>query len=105
MQEIKIVKKLLGDDYMDVDRFVLNLCQKIKVFKYIYTRKKFVASELEVKFEIPQSTVYRYLDGWCEKKLLKKVKNGECSEYKITPNWLNFYYGLREGVLDILLYN
>lgn len=89
---------------MDFNKFVLNICRKMEVFKYIYKHKKFFAADLEAEFTISKSTIYRYLEEMCNKKLLERAKNGESNEYKITLNWLKFYLGLREELLGILLY-
>jgi len=89
---------------MDMDKIVLNICRKMKVFKYIYKHKKFNVADLKAEFKISKSTIYRYLEEMCNKKLLERSKNGESNEYKITLNWFKFYLELRDEILDILLY-
>ncbi len=61
---------------MDLDKFTLDVIQKIKMFKFIYQKREFLARELFDKFEIPDTSGYRNLEMWCYKQLLKKPENG-----------------------------
>ena len=109
MQVLKNNKNNTGDKFMDLDKFTIDVCQKLKMFKYIYQKKEFLARELFEKFEIPDTSGYRDLGIWVDKQLLEKPENGNGTKYnvkyKTTPAWTNFYEDLCKKILDILLYD
>ena len=92
-----------------MEKYTLDVCQRIKTFKFIYKRKEFLARELFDKLEIPYPSGYRNLEIWRKKDLLEKPENGGGTnynaKYKITPSWINFYEEFRRKILDILLYD
>ncbi len=94
---------------MDLKKFTMVVCERIKMFKFIYQKEEFLARELFDEFDIPSTSGYRNLEIWCEKKLLEKPENGNGNKYnvkyKTTPAWAIFYEGLRKRVLGILLYD
>ena len=93
---------------MDLNKFTLDVCQKIRMFKFIYQKEEFLARELFDELDIPPASGYRNLEIWRNKGLLKKPENGDGTnynvKYKTTLNWTKFYEGFRKTVLDILLY-
>ncbi len=71
---------------MELDKFVSNISQKMKVFKYIYRHRRFFLADIKKECKLPHSTINRYLEGWFNEKLLERSKNGDFYEYKTTPN-------------------
>ena len=92
---------------MDLEKYIFEVCERIKMFKYIFEKKEFLARELLDRFKIPRTSGYRSLELWCKNGLLEKPENGNGSQYnvryKITSKWVNLYNDLRKRILDILL--
>ncbi len=92
---------------MDLEKYIFELCERIKMFKYIFEKEEFLARELFDRIKIPRTSGYRSLEIWCENNLLEKPENGNGSQYnvryKITSKWISFYDELRKRILDILL--
>ncbi len=92
---------------MDLEKLTLDVCEKIKLFKFIYQKEEFLARELFDELKVPYQSGYRNLEIWRKKDLLEKPENGGGTnynvKYKITPSWKNFYEEFRRKILDILL--
>ncbi len=92
---------------MDLEKYIFDVCERIKMFKYISEKEEFLARELFDRVKIPRTSGYRILEILCENKLLEKPENGNGSQYnvryKITSKWASFYDDLRKRILDILL--
>ena len=94
---------------MDLGIFRSKYNQVIHILKYIFDKKEFLASELKNKFKIRNTTLYRYLDSWCEGGLMTKrkvnggKKKGAQYIYNITLKLTLFFIEFRSEVLNILL--
>ena len=80
---------------MDLGRLLLEFSQVSSIIQRICVQKKFSAIELKNDFNIAQSTLYRYLDDWCDSGFLEKQKTKKSKyariEYNITSSGLSFF--------------
>jgi len=82
---------------MNLGRLLLEFSQVSSIIQRICVQKKFSAIELKKDFNIAQSTLYRYLDEWCDSGFLEKqkTKKSKCKyariEYNITSSGLSFF--------------
>jgi len=90
---------------MNIIRLSLRFLNISKIFAYICSRKRFSASELEKKFEVSHTTIYRYLNIWCDERYIEKLKyrganhNGVYNEFKITQKGFLLFTEIRDNIL------
>jgi len=79
---------------MDLERLDMKVSKIAGIVKFICSRKTFSASEIVDKFNIANTTIYRYLLIWCNENYLisRKNRNGNhnCAlkEFIVTPKGL-----------------
>lgn len=93
---------------MDLGRLLLEFSQVSNIIQRICVQKKFFAIELKNDFNIAQSTLYRYLDDWCDSGFLEKQKTKKSQgkyariEYRITSLGISFFTEFLIKALEVL---
>jgi len=96
---------------MDLEKFRLKFLLISNIINYIVSQKEVSAIDIEEKFNIPQTTAYRYLDLWCDRGFLSiKDRRGRNRDrrrkiFKITNKGIRFFMEFRKSVLDIFLFS
>jgi len=94
---IKNINFNLSDVKMDLERLDMKVSKIAGIVKFICSRKTFSASEIVNKFNVANTTLYRYLLIWCNKSYITSRKNnngnhnGALKEFKVTPKGLLVY--------------
>ena len=93
---------------MDLGKYLFRFSQVFNIIKYVCHQKMFCASELEDKFGIPHTTLYRDLENWCENGYLTKRKKRSTiyknshNVFTVTDIGLNYFIKFLKNTLDTL---
>jgi predicted transcriptional regulator len=94
---------------MDLEQFKNLTLHMLKILRYVLERKIFLASDIKSHFNLPNTTVYRYLNSWVQIAYLEQEinkqenKNGAHYIYRITPELEQYFKNLSKD-LEKLIY-
>ena len=95
---------------MDLEKFRNLIVNTLKIMRYVLEKKTFLASDIKARFNMPNTTVYRYLTSWVQAFYLNQEINEEESKnssqyiYRTRPE-LEYYFKALSRDLRKLLYH
>jgi len=94
---------------MDLEQFKELILKTLEILRYMFERKVFLASDIKSRFNLSNTTVYRYLSSWVQIAYLKQEinhqenKNGSHYIYQITTELEQYFKRLSKD-LERLIY-